>query len=253
MNEAALTMDAITDENGVFQDGWLDSFPEGTFEKDDTGKLKTANLADHKDFPSLLKSHVNLQSKLGTAIQPLKEDATPEERAEFHQRFGCPKTVEGYELKAPAELPEGMEYRQDLVDAVSAIAFGEGASKQLMQKLAAGFNQWQIESFKTQKAKIEAAINKTFDDNEAALKVEWGEDFDKNSEIINKLAAQAPEVAEITKCVFDVTGKGNHPVLHKALYKLALRILPDTVVTGGVKTGKTTVPGQLDYSTVVGK
>jgi len=130
---------------------------------------------------------------------------------------------------------------------VSAIAFGEGASKSLMQKLAAGFNQWQIENFKTQKTAMEAAINKTFDDNEAALKVEWGEDFDKNVEIINKLAAQAPEVAEITKCVFDVTGKGNHPILHKALYKLALRILPDTVVAGGTVTGTTVPAGQFKY------
>lgn len=252
-NGDAVTADAYLGDNGVLQEDWLDALPEGTFEKDDTGKLMTANLADHKDLAGIVKSFVGQHKLVGSAIQPLKEDATPEQKAEFFQRFGCPKTVEGYELTAPTELPEGMEYRQDLVDAVSAVAISEGVSKTAMQKLANSFNQWQIENFKTQKAKKEADIEKTFDEGEAALKVEWSDDFDKNVAIIRKLEAQAPEIQEISDIVFKITGKGNHPVLHKAFYKLALKILPDSVVTGGVKTGKTTVPGQLDYSKVVGK
>jgi len=140
-----------------------------------------------------------------------------------------------------------MEYRQDLVDAVSAVAFKHGAPKQLMQELNTAFNQWQIENFKTQKAKKEADIEKTFDEGEAALKVEWSDDFDKNVAIIRKLEAQAPEIQEISDIVFKITGKGNHPVLHKAFYKLALKILPDSVVTGGVKEGKTTPAGQFVY------
>lgn len=248
-----VTADTYLGDDGVLQDGWLEALPEGTFEKDDTGKLMTANLSDHKDLPGIIKSFVGQHKLVGSAIQPLKEDATLEQKAEFYQKFGCPKTLEGYELKAPADLPEEMEYREDLMNAMTAIAFSEGASKSLIQKMAAGFNQWQIENFKTQKAAMETAIAKTFDDNEAALKVEWGADFDKNVEITNKLTTQIPELMEIVKLVFEVTGKGNHPVVHKALYNAALKILPDTVVTGGVKTGKTTVPGQLDYSTVVGK
>lgn len=248
-----ISADVFLAENGALQDGWLDKFPEGTFEKDDTGKLMTANLADHKDLTGLVKSFVGQHKLVGSAIQPLKDDATPEQKAEFHQKFGCPKTVEGYELTAPTDLPEGMVYRQDLVDAVSAVAMSEGVNKTAMQKLASSFNQWQIENFKTQKAAREAAIAKTFDDNEATLKVEWGADYDKNIEITNKLTAQIPELMEIVKLVFELSGKGNHPVVHKALYNAALKILPDSVVTGGVKEGKATVPGQLDYSTVVGK
>lgn len=249
----AVTADAYLGENGALQDGWLDNFPEGTFEKDETGKLMTANLKDHKDLTGLVKSFVGQHKLVGSAIQPLKEDATPEQKAEFHQKMGCPKTVEGYELTAPTELPEGMEYRQDLVDAVSAVALGEGVSKTAMQKLATSFNAWQVENFKAQATAREAAIAKTFDEGEATLKVEWGVDYDKNVEIMNKLTTQIPELAEIVKLVFDLSGKGNHPVVHKALYKAALKILPDTVVTGGVKTEKTTVPGQLDYSKVVGR
>lgn len=252
-NGDPVTADAYIGDNGVLQDGWLDNFPEGTFEKDNTGKLMTANLTDHKDLTGLVKSFVGQHKLVGSAIQPLKEDATPEQRAEFNQKFGCPKTVEGYELTKPTELPEGMVYRQDLVDAVSAVAFKNGVSKTALQELAGSFNQWQIENFKTQKAAQETAIAKTFDDNEAALKVEWGTDYDKNIEITNKLITQIPELMDIVKLVFDLSGKGNHPVVHKTLFKAALKILPDTVVIGGVKTEKTTVPGQLDYSTVVGK
>ena len=252
-NGDPVTADAYIGDDGALQDGWLGKFPEGTFEKDDTGKLMTANLADHKDLTGLVKSFVGQHKLVGSAIQPLKDDATPEQKAEFYQKFGCPKTLEGYELKAPTDLPEGMEYREDLMNAMTAIAFSEGASKSLIQKMATGFNQWQIENFKTQKAAMEAAIAKTFDDNEAALKVEWSADYDKNIEITNKLTTQIPELMEIVKLVFELSGKGNHPVVHKALYNAALKILPDSVVSGSPATVKKGVPGQLDYSTVVGK
>lgn len=245
--------DTYIGDNGVLQENWLDNFPEGTFEKDGTGKLMTANLADHKDLTGLVKSFVGQHKLVGSAIQPLKDDATPAQKAEFHQKFGCPKTIAEYELKAPTELPEGMEYRQDLVDAVSAVALGEGVSKTAMQKLATSFNAWQIENFKTQATKRQADIEKTFNEGDAALKVKWGDDYDKNIEIINKLTTQIPALANIVKLVFDISGKGNHPVVHEALFEAALKILPDSVVTGGVKEGKTTVPGQLDYTTVVGK
>ena len=252
-NGDPITADAYIGDDGALQDGWLGKFPEGTFEKDDTGKLMTANLADHKDLSGVVKSFVGQHKLVGSAIQPLKDDATPEQKAEFYQKFGCPKTLEGYELKAPTDLPEGMVYRQDLVDAVSTVAMSEGVSKTAMQKLATSFNQWQIENFKTQKAEMEATIAKTFDDNEATLKVEWGADYDKNVEITNKLTTQIPELMEIVKLVFELSGKGNHPVVHKALYNAALKILPDSVVSGSPATGKKGVPGQLDYSTVVGK
>ena len=245
MNGDAVTADAYLGDDGALQDGWLDAMPEGTFEKDDTGKNITANLAEHKDFAGIVKSFVGQHKLVGSAIQPLKDDATPEQRAEFFQKFGCPKTVEGYELTAPTELPEGMEYKQDLANAVSAVAFSEGVSKMALQKLAGSFNQWQIENFKAQEATKAKDIAKTFDDNEAALKVEWGEDFDKNIEITNKLTTQVPSLMNIVKLVFDVTGKGNHPVVHEALYEAALKILPDTIIAGGTVT----VPaaGSLSY------
>lgn len=252
-NGDPVTADSYLGDNGVLQENWLDALPEGTFEKDDTGKLMTANLKDHKDLASVMKSFVGQHKLVGSAIQPLKDDATPEQRAEFFQKFGCPKTVAEYELKAPTELPEGMEYRQDLVDAVSAVAFSEGVSKAAMQKLATSFNSWQIENFKAQATAREAAIAKTFNEGEAALKVKWGADFDKNIEIINKLTTQIPALANIVKLVFDTTGKGNHPVVHEALFEAALKILPDTVVAGEPVKGKATVEGQLDYSKVVGK
>lgn len=252
-NGETVTADVFLGDDGVLQEGWLDALPEDTFEKDETGKAIRGNLPDIKDLKGMVKSYVGQHKLVGSAIQPLKEDATPEERAKFYQKFGCPKTVEGYELKAPTELPEGMEYRQDLIDAVSAVALQKGVSKEAMQSMADAFNQWQVEYFKTQKATRESAIEETFDKGEAALKVEWGADFDKNVEITNKLTAQIPELMDIVKLVFELSGKGNHPVLHKALYKAALKILPDNIITGETVTGKKTTPGQLDYSTVVGQ
>lgn len=236
-NGDAVTADAYLGENGVLQDGWMDNLAE-ELREDET-------LKNTKDIHGLSSQLVNAQKQLGTAIQIPKDDATPEQKAEFHQKMGCPKTIEGYELVKPTDMPEGMDYREDLMGAMTAIAFGEGASKSLMQKLATGFNQWQVENFKTQKAKQEKDISDIFDKNEAALKVEWGTDFDKNIEITNKLTAQIPELMDIVKLVFDISGKGNHPVVHKALYKAALKILPDTVVTGGVAAKE--VAGSLSY------
>lgn len=233
----AITADVYIGDDGVLKEGWMDNLSE-ELRGDET-------LKNTKDIQGLSSQLVNAQKQLGTAVQMPKDDATPEQKAEFHQRLGCPKTVGEYELKAPTDLPEGMEYREDLMNAMTTIAFGEGASKALMQKLADGFNQWQIENFKTQATKKQTDIEKTFNEGEAALKVEWGADYDKNIEITNKLTTQIPGLMEITKLVFDLSGKGNHPIVHKALYKAALKILPDSVVAGG-PVGKE-VAGSLSY------
>ena len=68
--------EAILGEDGTFQDGWLGHLAEDTFEKDDNGKLKQGDLADHKNLGSMAKSYLKTQRLMGTAIQPLPEKPT---------------------------------------------------------------------------------------------------------------------------------------------------------------------------------
>jgi hypothetical protein len=145
-------------DDGAFAENWTDNLPEDTFEKDDTGKPKMGDLADVKNLPTLIKNHLNLQGKLGTAIFPLKEDATDEERRAHFTKLGCPETVEGYEVKAP-EIPEGapIAFSEDLLKACTKYAHDNGIPKTVYEGLANTLIDGQMNELK---ARVEEAAKK---------------------------------------------------------------------------------------------
>jgi hypothetical protein len=49
-------------------------------------------------FSTLTERYINLLKESESALKPLDENATPEEREAYNQRLGVPETPEGYEL-----------------------------------------------------------------------------------------------------------------------------------------------------------
>ena len=249
----AVAAETFLGEDGAFQDGWLGNLPEDTFEKDDTGKLKQGDLSDHKNLGSIVKSYLNKDKLLGTAIQPLPEDASEDQIKAHRAKVGCPETVEGYEVVKP-ELPEGMKFDDELLANCSKYAHDnhipkgvfEGLAKMLISGQIGTFNQIVEAATNDRNQAIETATNK--------LKGEWGAEFDGNKETANRFY-DLPGNDAVNKAFTDLMteyGLDSHPVVLKFFHEAYKLVKEDTSPEGGGSAGKTTVPGQLNYDTVVG-
>lgn len=244
-----ITADALLGDDGAFQEGWLDNLPEDTFEKDDTGKLKQGDLAEHKNVAGLVKSYLNAQKLVGTAIQPLADDATDEERRAHFTKLGCPEKVEGYEV-TPPKLPDGMQMDEALMKAATKYAYDNGIPKTIFEGLAKLVLDGQVNTYNQVVKTATEAQDKIRDASVNKLKGEWGADYDKNLEM-GRRAYDLFGGDDFVK-LMEETGLKDNPVVVKAFVEIYRQIKPDDFITGGTSAVKTTVPGQLDYSKVHG-
>ena len=80
--------------------------------------------------------------KLGGAIVPPGKDATPEEIKAYKEKLGVPETPDGYEFKAPKDLPEGLPYDGD-----RAKSFAQKAAElNLTKTQAQAIHDWASEN-----------------------------------------------------------------------------------------------------------
>ena len=257
--------DAYLGENGAFQDGWLDNMPEGTFEKDDTGKFKQSDLAEIPNFPTLIKNHLNLQGKLGTAIQPLPEKATDDQKKAYRAKVGCPDTVEGYEVAKPA-LPEGMAFDDELIKSVTQFAHDNHIPKSVFEGLAKMVIERQITTTKQMfeagakaQAETEAGAQKVKDQAietaENQLKTKYGAKYEEVREGAARWRDRTGD-DELNKALCDLLAEkelDSHPVIIEAFYHNWKTYLRDSEIPAGTAgAGGSGAPGQLDYSKVVG-
>lgn len=245
----AVAAETILGEDGAFQDGWLDSMPDGTFEKDDTGKSKQGDLADHKNIGSIVKSYLNKDKLLGTSIQPLGEKPTDDQIKAHRSKVGCPETVEGYEVAKPEKLPEGMAFDDELMTNCSKYAHDnhipkgvfEGLAKLVIDGQTATFTKMTEAAVKDRDGIIETATNK--------LKGEWGAEYDGNLETANRFY-DLPGNNEVNKAFTELMAEyelNSHPIVVKFFHEAFKMVKSDTVPSGDGAGGETTKKGQLSY------
>jgi len=126
------------------------------------------------DAPKVIgDAYFNLEKLLGadragrTVVLP-KDDATPEEKRAFYAKLGAPEKPDGYEIKVPDGAPK------ELVTAAQQWMHELGLPKAQGEQLAAKYLEAEANSFKAFQAEGAKAID--------GLKVEWGADYDKNTE-----------------------------------------------------------------------
>jgi hypothetical protein len=254
----SVAAESILGEDGAFQDGWLDTMPEGTFEKDDTGKVKRGDLADHKNIGSIIKSYLNKDKLLGTAIQPLPEKPTDDQVKAYRAKVGCPETVEGYEIVKPEKLPEGMAFDDELLANCSKYAHDNHIPKGVFEGLAKLVIDGQTETFKKvteANAKFEQETNdKAIETATNVLKGKHGAKYDEVVETANRFY-DLPGNNEVNKAFTELMAEhklNSHPAVVEFFHEAYKMVKADTVPVGESAGGKPTVPGQLNYDTVVG-
>ncbi|MBW1989420.1 MAG: hypothetical protein JRI97_07725, partial [Deltaproteobacteria bacterium] len=208
---------------------WKDTLPEEIKDHPALGKYETVE--------DLAKGLVNAQDLIGRkGIIPPGEKATDEDRARFleglkpHQDlirqelFKPPETPEAYELPE-VKTPEGLGFAESYVDNFKQAAHKLGLTKEQAAGLWSTLGEASKSNYEEYAAQIEAKTAET----EAALKKEWGEQYDANVERARRVVAAfgGEELADY----LEQSGLGNHPALVKFMAAVGEKLSEDELVT----------------------
>lgn len=211
------------DLNAPVAPEWHQQIPDDV--RSDTALMDIATKSTEKDIPSVIKSFLHGQRRLGSAINLPGKDAKPEEVAALRTRLGEAGVIElppgdpsKYEISKPADLPGGVVWSDDMANSFRGKAHELG----LTQKQATGLVDYHLKTM----AAVNEGLGLSIADGEKALREKWGADFDKNKELAIR-AAGAIFKDEAAKKFFSNTALGNHPVLIETMAKIGELIQED--------------------------
>jgi len=213
---------------GVDGGNWLDSMPEEI--KTNPSMEKFAG-----DSPEILaKSYINLEKMVGRDKIPMP--TTPEEFTSAFRRLGAPETSDGYDFKAPDELPPGINYDEEGEKKFKEMAHGLNLTKEQAAGLYKQMWDVNITNFNA----AQESRNMSQEQAMTALKHEWGEnDFAINLEVASRglEAVFSEESQALIK-----ERLGDAPEIIKDLNKLGMNLIEEGALTGvntgGAMTGK---------------
>lgn len=164
-------------ENGQFQEGWLDRL-QGF---DDSKQI----LGQFKDINGVFKTLVSQQRLLGKkadAVLIPGEKATPEERADFNKRMGIPESPDAYQVR-PQSMPADMEWDEGVAKQFNTLAHKHGIPPKAMDALMSEYAKWEGQRGEEQ----EAAKAQQLENARKELASEWGDKFDINKSKATRL------------------------------------------------------------------
>lgn len=168
-------------------------------------------------------SYLQLEKAFGAKSQAPKKpgaDASPEDQAKYYadlRKFtGAPEKPEDYGIKAPDNLPEGVEWNAELAGKAAGIAHKYGVPPEALHELI-NLNNENISSIV---AKSESAQKEQVDAMVAELNAEWKDDAKNNWQRANRGAIALGVDLE-------ASGLGNNPHFIRAALRFDEMISDD--------------------------
>ena len=179
-----------------------------------------------KDVQSLVENYTQLEKKIGGSVTFPSKEATQEEIAAFKGRayeagvFSAPPgSLEGYEIKKPDTLPEGVAWSPELSTKFATTLHKHGASKALSDDLLTLYGEAIFGA--------QASLKTSFDEGIKALKEEHGAHYEDRREMTKRLSAVIfKDPAEVE--FFEQTGMGDHPAFLSVMMRLAPFVQQDS-------------------------
>ena len=186
---------------------------------------------DAKEFATRLatpadavKVALDLRKANSSMIRVPGKDATAEDKAKFHKAIGVPETAEGYTFELGREATEADKAIQSKI---AAAAFEHGVPAQAL----AGITKVVSELAQAAKNEENRVAVEARAANEAALRKEWGADYEANKVLATR-AVQAfgevkshPEVVDFfDKTMVNGQKLGDHPVMVRMLGNIGRRM-----------------------------
>jgi len=182
--------------------------------------------ASEKDIPSLVKSFAHLSKRMGGAITLPGKDAKPEEVQSLKSKLyeaglfqAPPSDPKDYGIVKPEKLPDGMGWNDDLASKFAQTLHKHGAPKGLAADLLPLYQEAILGAQTVFKTDQDAGM--------AALKKEFGEQFDSRKEATTRMIGEIfKDEAELQ--LFNQLGLGDHPKFLSILMRMAPSFLADS-------------------------
>jgi hypothetical protein len=164
-----------------------------------------------------VKAARDLRQKLSTAITVPGEKAAPEEVAAFRRRIGVPDAPEGYGVRVPENLPDGVDAAAAMAAQTDFLRAMHAAGAPPVAVQAALDWYWGYAGKAAVRPESRSATA-TATEADATLRREWGRDYDEKLELARR--AIADYGGEELALHLERTGLGNSVALARALADL---------------------------------
>lgn len=215
---------------GTQETAWYSSLPD-EFTLEQGGQQVKAKdhpfVKETPDLPSFIRNAFHMKQATGGGLTKLPAKEKAEEvtkwKSENFPKLAAagllslpPEKPEGYEIKAPEKLPDGITWNNDLATKAAGLFHKHGLSKEAAGELVA----LQVEAMTDSVNGMQKSIALTKEQGMARLRSSDGwkteEEFKTNAELAGRfgaaLFAQDPEMEKF----FSDTGLGNHPLWLRA-------------------------------------
>jgi hypothetical protein len=206
----------------VFPDNWKDALPDDI--KNDPSLKAIHNVQD------LAKSYKHSQGLIGRdrVVVPDSKTATEADWKAFYQKVGLPQKLEEYNV----EVPKNARFADGFLSEFKKTAYEAGVLPHQMNKMLSWYheaNEKALSDFLTQDQAQQAQ-------KLGGLKQEWGNDWQRNSQLSNGMLAMAIKEsglgAEDVKTWLE-GGAGNDPMLIKLLFGMSKFVKEDVIAGDG--------------------
>lgn len=184
-------------------------------------------------FPTpgdVVKSYAELERRLGRSVTIPDRDATDAEVASFYSRLGRPETPDGYSVTVPDGVPDRLAPGPESAPARAAFlaAMHEaGATPDVVQAAFDWYYRAAAEADETSRR----AHARAEDEAEAALRRDWGKDYDRNTALAARTLKSFGD-DELTTAV-ERAGLARHPAWLRALARIGRATSEDQLLTDG--------------------
>jgi coenzyme F420-reducing hydrogenase alpha subunit len=211
-----------TEASQAFSDTFIGSIEDEELR----GKLEGYNLGG-KSADDVAKYLAELKSFTGKKGDIPKPDASPEEWAEFYGKLGRPESADAYDVALTDEFKElvgddSMAHYESMVDTIKAQAFEMGANADQAEAAVTSM----IELVAGQLEASNKELAKQAEENEAALKTEWGDGYETISNSVDALMKNNGMTQEQVDWARE-NGVFSEPALAIPLAKIAAKFADD--------------------------
>lgn len=147
---------------------------------------------------------------------------------------------EKYEVK----LAEGVELDTGAIEALTPVLKDLGISAEGFQKLATAFTDYAVKAEAAKDAQFREWLTSEVAANEAAVKQEWGREYEANLKVARRAIARFADAG--VKKILDDTGLGSHPAFLKMFLPIGRLISEDSPPSGATPTARKS-DGELFY------